>query len=718
MQIGHIHIQNFRSLKDLEVSISTFACIIGENNSGKSSLLEAFVKFLKGQKLDSSDYYDESEEVVIAVRFDEVGEEDLQLLEEGHRNKVRQILEDGTLTLVRRFQLGESPVLRCKRSLPREEHLRETVYNEKFKGTKGAQIREILTNEYPNVVQSNEVSNVTAQSKAKELIEQYVSNLPREEFVLDEADLPSGIPASVSALLPEPVFIEAVKDLSDDVKTTQQATFGKLLGILLEAIAPELGEVNELFYELEKRLNLLTQPDGNHSDERLPEVRRIENMIQQYLRETFADVGVELVIPPPDLKTVLGNAGVAVDDGVKGDSSTKGDGLRRAVTFAIFRSLAELSTEGRENSIDRNNRFLFLFEEPELYLHPKAQRELFDALSRISRQHQVVLSTHSPYFFRIDNTDRFIKMTKETAIPKPATKRVQLDLSHWEYRDLFQIVSFETSNSAFFSGKIILVEGDSELIVLPHVARLLNENWNFTKHHISLVKTSGKGSISRYKKFFAHFNIDVVVIADLDILEQGFDQLDVDEKVKVSRSRLIQEVDKVIQHRISTGDLVSQGKVKGRLARGDQQALWAKIQRDVTGYDNGDTDVRVVIDSFDRFLTSLRTVRRRDVLQDHSETEILQLKRRLLAQLRNLDIYVWEKGSIDNYIPDNIGPKNIKPERAYNFCRETNSREHLNSLCDRVQNDGRYMSEFELVFSSIFAETSPSDSARDELVIE
>ena len=51
--------------------------------------------------------------------------------------------------------------------------------------------------------------------------------------------------------------------------------------------------MNGLFYELEKRLNLLTQPDGNHRTNGFP-VRRIENMIQQYLRETFADVGVEL----------------------------------------------------------------------------------------------------------------------------------------------------------------------------------------------------------------------------------------------------------------------------------------------------------------------------------------------------------------------------------------------------------------------------------------
>ena len=36
MQIGHIRVQNYRGLKDVETSFSNFACIIGENNVGKS----------------------------------------------------------------------------------------------------------------------------------------------------------------------------------------------------------------------------------------------------------------------------------------------------------------------------------------------------------------------------------------------------------------------------------------------------------------------------------------------------------------------------------------------------------------------------------------------------------------------------------------------------------------------------------------------------------
>jgi CRISPR-associated exonuclease Cas4 len=41
----------------------------------------------------------------------------------------------------------------------------------------------------------------------------------------------------------------------------------------------------------------------------------------------------------------------------------------------------------------------FIFEEPELYLHPQAQRELFSSLKALSESNnQVLLSTHSSSF--------------------------------------------------------------------------------------------------------------------------------------------------------------------------------------------------------------------------------------------------------------------------------------------------------------------------------
>ena len=116
---------------------------------------------------------------------------------------------------------------------------------------------------------------------------------------------------------PEPIYVPAVKDLSDEVKTSQSASFGKLVGLLLKAIEPELSDLQGWFDDLDQRLNRISGPNDTLVDERISEVRLIEDAVEQHLRETFSNVSVELRIPPPDFKTILQGAEFEIDDGVK-----------------------------------------------------------------------------------------------------------------------------------------------------------------------------------------------------------------------------------------------------------------------------------------------------------------------------------------------------------------------------------------------------------------
>ena len=705
MRIGHIHVQNYRGLKDVEASIGKFACIIGENNAGKSSLLQAFIIFLNGKKLDEHSYYDKTQPIVVAVRFDDVTDRDLESLDEGHRPRIKEIIYDGSLTLVRRFPPGESSKLRCKRMIPVDPRFHEDTYNEGLRDKKGKDIEIFLADQYPEL-DKEKISVATTQTKAKALIKDYADNsLSPDNKELEEADLPTGFAQSVTKLLPEPIYVDAVKDFADEIKAKQSATFGKLLSVLLAEIEPKLSKAQDVFKELEKRLNRVGQ-----TDDRLDDVKRIENTVETYLHEVFPQTKVELKIPPPEMKTILSNAELEINDGgVKGNADTMGDGFKRAITFAIFRSYVERSKAGINSLPEHPNRFLFLFEEPELYLHPTAQRTLFEALSQISQHHQVLISTHSPFFFQPENTDIFIKMKKVSANPKPCSDLVQISLSdNMSERDLFQIISFENSNTAFFSKKIVLVEGDSELIAIPHIARTLHADWDFVKNHIAVVKTNGKDSIKRFKKFFAVFDIPVIVITDLDILVNSFKQLDVEQDIKRLQSTLLQKVDAERQNQNYSNELVGLKKAKKRLDRGDQTALWGRVQESYRLYQEDPTSIPTLIETFEPFIESLKKGDRRiDILRNHNYTEILCLKRELLSKLRMQGIYVWEKGCLDDYYPNEIAPKNIKPQRAYNFCQKIKTWEAVLELCEEIPIDNEYRPEFEVIFSSIFDETTP-----------
>ena len=711
MRISHIHVQNYRGLKDVEASIDKFACIIGENNAGKSSLLQAFIIFLNGKRLDEHSYYDETQPIVVTVRFDDVTDRDLESLDEGHRPRIKKIIYDGSLTLVRRFPLGGSSKLCCKQMIPVDPRFHKDTYNKELKDKKGKNIEIFLADQYPEL--DKEVTRgVNTQTKAKSLIKDYVdNNLPSDDKRLEEVDLPTGIEQSVTKLLPEPIYVDAVKDFADEIKAKQSATFGKLLSVLLAAIEPKLNKERDIFKGLEKNLNRINHPDGSQTDDRLDEVKHIENTVEEYLHDIFAPIRIELKIPPPEMKAILSNANIEINDGgVKGNTDTMGDGLKRAITFAIFRSYVELSKAGINSLPEHPNRFLFLFEEPELYLHPTAQRTLFEALNQISQHHQVLISTHSPFFFQPENTDIFIKMKKVSANPKPCSDLVQISLSdNMSERDLFQIISFENSNTAFFSKKTVLVEGDSELIAIPHIARTLCEDWDFVKKNITIIKINGKGNIRRFKEFFDAFEIPVVVITDLDILvDDSFKQLDVEQDIKRLRSKLLQKVDAKRQNQNSSDELVRLKKAKNRLDRGDQKALWGRVQEAYRLYQEDPTSIPTLIETFEPFIGSLKKSGRRiDILRNHDYTEILCLKRELLAKLRMQGIYVWEKGCLDDYYLGEITPKHGKPQLADNFRQEVSTREAVLELCEEIPIGNEYRPEFEVIFSSIFDETTP-----------
>ena len=77
----------------------------------------------------------------------------------------------------------------------------------------------------------------------------------------------------------------AVKDLADDIKTTESTPFGKILAILLRAVETKLPDAQKLFEELNSRINRVRQPDGTEIDDRLEEVKLIESTVEKHVRE-------------------------------------------------------------------------------------------------------------------------------------------------------------------------------------------------------------------------------------------------------------------------------------------------------------------------------------------------------------------------------------------------------------------------------------------------
>jgi len=72
MIIQSVHVKNFRSVLDEQISCSDLTAIVGPNGAGKSSFLRALELFYDASaRVDVGDFYNEdtNEEIVIGVTF-------------------------------------------------------------------------------------------------------------------------------------------------------------------------------------------------------------------------------------------------------------------------------------------------------------------------------------------------------------------------------------------------------------------------------------------------------------------------------------------------------------------------------------------------------------------------------------------------------------------------------------------------------------------------
>lgn len=719
MRMTKLTISNYRALRDVSIPLSHFGCLIGENNSGKSSFLQALSLFFSGSKLSTANYFDESKPIRIEIVFEDIGDADLARLVDEHRGRVRDIIKDGCLVLVRHYGTDGKSSLMYNKLMPTDERFSSDRIGELLKGQRAGQaFVNRVTEVFPEI--QDVIDTNMNQDAMRQKIQEHADSLPDHQKVAKDPPLPTGIDKSIIPMLPDPIYIPAVKDLADDIKTTESTPFGKILSILLRAVENKLPDAQKLFEELNSKLNQVRQADGTVIDDRLDEVKLIESTVEKYVRESFADVALRISIPPPELKTIFSSAVIYANDGVEGLLETKGDGLRRAIVFSILRSYVELraklkpadTTENDEQDADAASAsYLLLFEEPELFLHPKGQHILFDALRLFAKDYHVLVTTHSPMFFGPNATETFVKLCKTSdsdISDKPYTQVQPVDLSDMTSKDQFQIICFENNNAAFFADTVVLVEGDSDYLLFPHIARTLNRAWDVERVSVHFARITGKGNIRRYRDFFKRFDVRVPVIADLDLLLNGFQHISPSEEVASARVNLFTKVDELIEP--DDGDAEPSG-AKARKAHnsGELRALWKRALERQAEFAADRCNQDDLNQAVEEFFAWQRKSDRLDVMMNSADPQMLQLKWRLLELLRQDDVYVLERGSIEHYYPDRIsGPD--KPSQAEDFRAKIATCDAVLACCGEQEfmRDDELMKEreFNLIFGSIFRDTA------------
>ncbi|MBA7706360.1 hypothetical protein ES703_115212 [subsurface metagenome] len=91
------------------------------------------------------------------------------------------------------------------------------------------------------------------------------------------------------------------------------------------------------------------------------------------------------------------------------DFENIGMGTRRLIVAALIRYY-------EEKKINEDEKVLIIFEEPEVYLHPKLKKGLYESLLRLSTEREntmVLITTHDPYFIELGRGQKIYRVFRD-----------------------------------------------------------------------------------------------------------------------------------------------------------------------------------------------------------------------------------------------------------------------------------------------------------------
>lgn len=370
MKLKFLKLENFRAYKDQKkIFFDDLTTIIGKNDIGKSSILEALDIFFENRKIDANDrciYAGEKDYCVISVGFENLPEK--IVLDSSIETTLQSeylLNAEGILEIRKTFQSKIKTEIVCQH--PKSEKVSDLLqlkidslkerakelgvpkenYNAKISSDIRRAIREFCQDE----LETNGTTINIDQEGLKNIWEKINQCLPL--FALFQADRKND---------------EKDSEIQDPLKFAAEQSLRKYIGVLnriKERVEKQVSEIADLTIEKLKEMN---------------------EDIATKLKPQF---GKELKWADLFKPTIT-------SDGIP--MNKRGSGVRRLLLINFFRAEAERKRT-EKNSPD----IIYAIEEPETSQHPDWQIKLMKALIELSKNGntQVIVSTHSPALARL-----------------------------------------------------------------------------------------------------------------------------------------------------------------------------------------------------------------------------------------------------------------------------------------------------------------------------
>nr|WP_278430030.1 AAA family ATPase [Brevibacillus laterosporus] len=536
MKLYSFKIEGFRKHTCTTIFFSDATFLLGENNIGKSSILKALEYYFKGTKRipveEFSRMYDKdsetekiiTEKIVLTAEFRNVPIE----ANEWHGFKGRllpyEIQSDTKETGLRivykkTYEIDkdfEGEMKEYKKVLKDTYNECKTVQDFIDKGVS----EEVFKKIFGEIKLTKKINDKDFEKLREEYLELFYDETTEEEVW---AKNPGGISANILSKLPKFVFIPA-QDKVDELSSQK----GALMETLNE-LFNDVREASDHFGKAQYYLNLLAEELDPEDEE--SELSQLLTGLNKVISDVFPDITIMAKANLSDPRQVLNpKFDISMGSNVNTRVEQQGTGVIRSAVFAMLRYRnMRISQHAQKDNIIRP--IFIAFEEPEIYLHPKAVYQMRDTIYELACEplNQIVCTTHSPFMIDLSRnssqTLNHIRMEPSisnnderiTSNPFNVTKAFK-DLQGSDKTYVKMLMKIDDSMAkVFFARNVLIIEGDTEDIVFREtISRMSPIQRKEVRANWEIVKARGKATIISLIKYLKIMGINPYVIHDKD----------------------------------------------------------------------------------------------------------------------------------------------------------------------------------------------------------
>lgn len=455
--IKSIYVNNYRCLQNFTMEFEDdITLVVGENDAGKTSLVDALKVILQGINVEKDDFCYGTNKIDIQLNIDDnVYLAEYFLAEENITNKLYILISHEKLLSIKEFIKSDD-----FNTYKEDEQLKKLKDLANLVGVtyrSNSSIKSLTQNI------NDKIDNLLSKENPAKC-ESKMFNL--KMYFLDGKHF-----KDISMFLNELFFKEKKKNIWSE-KVTDDLTVEEFIKKTLEEYSVSIEEDinnNGLKEKLHDFLPELTEISINSNFE----PRDLSIYVSVKLLENFKEIPID----------------------------KKGDGTKRRITMALL----DYNTEKEDKS-----NAIYLLDEPDTHLHVKAQLELMNIVRKVIKEkNQMILTTHSPFLINSckPNQIRLIRNIDNVSKIKYLKKDDDID-------SLLRNLGVENIY-LFFARKILIVEGQTEEKFIPIIyERIYGKNLH--SDLIKIINVQGIKNVPGFARAILEMNSKENIYALID----------------------------------------------------------------------------------------------------------------------------------------------------------------------------------------------------------